>query len=182
MVTGVSVGSINALGYSLFDKGQEAEADEFITKHWKNITNQNVYKKWDSFNPIHGILSEGGYFDSSPLYEWLTNLTQSRQMKKRLVVSSLDVHNGQYRDFKLFGEKNMDLVVNAVMASAAMPFVFPPVNMHKFGLDALLIDGGSTWNSNIVSGINECLSMPNITYKSQIEIDIIMLHPSHLTP
>ena len=45
------------------------------------------------------------------------------------------------------------LKASAVIASASMPFIFPPLNMTEFGLPWLLIDGGSTWNNNMISGV-----------------------------
>ena len=53
----------------------------------------------------------------------------------------------------------------AVVGSAAVPIVFPPMNMSKYGVDALLMDGGTTWNNNLISGVDECLKKPGITSK-----------------
>lgn len=54
------------------------------------------------------------------------------------------------------------MIASAVAGSAAMPFIFPPMNMSKFGLDQLLMDGGTTWNNNMVSGVEECMKIPGI--------------------
>ena len=56
-----------------------------------------------------------------------------------------------------------------------MPFIFPPTNMSKFGLDALLIDGGSTWNNNMISAVKDCYSREGITDPRQIDVDVIIL-------
>lgn len=63
-----------------------------------------------------------------------------------------------------------------------MPFIFPPRNMTEFGLDALLIDGGSTWNNNMISAINDCKSRPGIKSDSQIDVDVIILDDVKLDP
>ena len=42
-----------------------------------------------------------------------------------------------------------------VVASTSMPFVFP----HRVIDGKVLIDGGSTWNSNLVAAINRCMEI-----------------------
>ena len=48
--------------------------------------------------------------------------------------------------------------------------------MSKFGYDDYLMDGGTTWNNNMVSGVDECLKMEGIESTSQIEVDIMSLN------
>jgi hypothetical protein len=72
------------------------------------------------------------------------------------------------------------MIASAVAGSAAMPFIFPPMNMSKFGLDQLLMDGGTTWNNNMVSGVEECMKIPGIVNYSQIEIDVMVLTPAKM--
>ena len=48
---------------------------------------------------------------------------------------------------------SMEYKVSAVVGSASIPFLFPPRDMSPYGVNQLLIDGGSGWNNNMVSGI-----------------------------
>lgn len=50
----------------------------------------------------------------------------------------------------------------AIAGSSAVPVLLPAVSMKQFGEDAVLLDGGSTWNVNMVSGIDKCLEKPGI--------------------
>ena len=43
VVAGVSIGSINASGLALFEKGDEMAAVEFIYDMWKKIDENNIY-------------------------------------------------------------------------------------------------------------------------------------------
>lgn len=52
--------------------------------------------------------------------------------------------------------------------------------MSRFGLNYLLVDGGTTWNNNMDSGIKECFKIDGITDASQIEVDVIKLTPDVL--
>lgn len=93
------------------------------------------------------------------------NLVKSKgSLKKNLVVSTVNADNGAYIPFSLKNDSySIEFKVSAVVGSAAMPFIFPPVHMDKFGLPYTLIDGGSSWNNNMVSGIKECFKLPWIT-------------------
>lgn len=64
------------------------------------------------------------------------------------------------------GNHSDEYIVSAVIGSASVPFFFPPRNMSQFGEPYLLMDGGTSWNTNIVSGIQECLKMEGITSES----------------
>ena len=48
-----------------------------------------------------------------------------------------------------------------------MPFVFPPAHID----DYILIDGGSTWNSNLITAVDRCLEI--VDDPSKIIMDII---------
>ena len=96
VLVGVSAGSMNAMGISLFDYGEESEMAEFLIGIWKNMSNEKVYKDWDSWDPIHGVLFEPGYFDNSPLVKTLLDYKQGRTVKKTSIVSSVDAYTGAY--------------------------------------------------------------------------------------
>ena len=53
VVTGISVGAVNAFGYALYPKGQEAEASDFMMNFWEDLKQENVFQSWDT-----------GYYDS----------------------------------------------------------------------------------------------------------------------
>jgi predicted acylesterase/phospholipase RssA len=77
-------------------------------------------------------------------------------------------------------EQSADWRASIVKASASVPFVFSPTSMKKFGQDLLLMDGGTTWNNNMVAAINECMAMDEIIFPEQISVDVITLDPYNL--
>ena len=79
-------------------------------------------------------------------------------------------------------EQSAEYRASIVKASASVPFVFSPTSMKKFGQDLLLMDGGTTWNNNMVAAINECMAMPLIQYHQQISVDVMTLDPYNLDP
>ena len=104
-----------------------------------------------------------GFYDNTPLFEKLSGLFSKREIKKRIIVSANDANSGSYVNMKLHEYDNdHEKIVSSVVGSASVPFFFPPRNMSKFGLNHLLIDGGTTWNNNLISGVEECLTMEGI--------------------
>lgn len=74
VVSGVSVGSINAAGVGLFGPGEEKEMGDFLLGLWTNLTSDQVWRFWNSSDPIAGLISKGGFLDNQPLHDLLTRV------------------------------------------------------------------------------------------------------------
>ena len=150
---------------------------DYLLGLWRGLTNDKIWQVWSSYNPIEGITSHAGYLDNQPLYDLLSSLfNDGKSVQKHVYVSANDAISGSYIPFALHDEtKSVEYRVSAVVGSASMPFVFPPRNMSKFGIDALLIDGGSTWNNNMISAVQDCYSREGIDSPSQIDVDVMIL-------
>lgn len=129
--------------------------------------------RWD---PIYPLMYGKGLLSNEPLYNLIYNITSQKTMKKRVVVSAVDAISGNYIPYALheMGDDNAQKA-SAVVGSSSMPVIFPPRNMSEFGEDTLLIDGGSVWNNNLLSGIEQCRQIPGILHDDQIEVDVVML-------
>lgn len=46
VISGVSVGSINALGMSTYDYGQQEEMVQALSEMWLNLNKSGVYRSW----------------------------------------------------------------------------------------------------------------------------------------
>lgn len=184
VISGVSVGAINAAGLSLFPKGEEIKMAKYMSGLWANLTNSDIWRMWPQagWDPTYGVRDAPGYLDNSPLINMMENLIKTFGLHKKVIASATDIQNGQYVSNKLheMDQSNHKLIASAVAGSAAMPFIFPPMNMSEFGMDQMLMDGGTTWNNNMVSGVDECMKIPGIENHSQIEIDVIILHPAKI--
>jgi len=121
---------------------------------WWNLENKSVWKLWPGhkLNPAHGLW-EQGFLDNEPLRELLTGVLKEREVVKEAIVSAVDVNTGDYIAFDMKGDATVDQKVSQVLGSAAMPFVFPPEDMQKYGLPYHLMDGGTVWNNNMESAI-----------------------------
>lgn len=62
-----------------------------------------------------------------------------------------------------------------IVASASIPFVFPHVHIGNM----TLMDGGSVWNTNLVSAVDKCMEIVG-NNQSDIVMDIIILGQDRL--
>lgn len=67
VVSGISVGSINAAGLALFERGKEAEAMDYLKNLWETMGSEQVWKYWDGFEPYQALFKHSGILDNSPL-------------------------------------------------------------------------------------------------------------------
>jgi len=143
---------------------------DYMMDLWKNLTNRDVWDWWHTWNPIEPVYGKPGFLNDQPLYDYLLNVFAKfgNVSKRRAFVSAVDAESGAYVPFSLFDEKDelptaSSYKVSAVVGSASMPFIFPPRNMMAFGYNMQLMDGGSTWNNNMITAINECMKIDGIT-------------------
>ena len=101
---------------------------------------------------VTGILRESGILNTQPLHDFLDKFFEDmgKTFKRKLVVSSVDANSGSYIQW----DENSSDPMKAVMSSAAIPFVFP--NQKWDDPQVVAIDGGSVWNTNLVSAVKRC--------------------------
>ena len=136
-------------------------------------------------DPVHGIIYESGFLDSSPLFHTLLGILNQHTVKKHCIVSACDAITGVYYPMSLYdptGKMSNEQKAASIVGSASVPFAFPPTSMKDYGMDVLLIDGGSAWNNNMISGVKECYDIEGIEDPSQIVVDIIILESNKLDP
>lgn len=154
VVTGVSAGALNAGVMGLWAPQDGKAMSEWMESIWKNnITSAGVYQSWP-LGWLDGIFSETGLYNNQPLFDLMTKFfKQFGSLKRKIIVSSAEVNTGKYI---LFDEKMpfQDWPL-FVIASSSIPFIFP----HRHYNDYILMDGGTVWNTNLVSAVDKCNSM-----------------------
>jgi len=156
VVTGISVGSLNGAGFSIFEIGAEKEAADFLLSIWRTINGKSsVFQNW-MFGPLEGLLFKTGIYDTTPLQTLLQKIIQENSIKRKLIVGSTNIETGAYHtwDEKDFID-NPDEFVSAIMASSAFPVIFPNIKKDNTSW----MDGGVQVSIDIFSGINKCLDM-----------------------
>ena len=90
VVTGVSVGSINALFLAGYPKGQEVQMVEDGSNMWNNLKTSDVWKNWP-LSYAQGLMNKQGFLDNSPLLQFIKDFADEfDQLYKRITVSALN--------------------------------------------------------------------------------------------
>ncbi len=148
ILTGVSVGAINAAFLAQFSNGQEQLAAQKLRDLWSKLDNKDVYKRWWPFGQYHALWKLG-FFDSSPLHQLIQDnisLDKIRASGKHVSIGLVSLTSGKY---KVFNQTD-DHFIDAVIASASFPCLFEPV---KIG-DEFYTDGGVKTIAPIMTAID----------------------------
>ena len=175
VISGISAGSINALGLAGWGIGKEKEAAQFLSDAWKNLRTHMVWKKWPH-ELIDVLLTKQGAVDNSPLLTFLTDLiSHFEDYKRRIVIKSTEVNTGAITIFNNANTPFSDLP-KAAVASASIAGVFPP---FYWGDGRLFMDGGASSNINVISAIDQCLEL--VDDESKITIDVMICNAKEET-
>lgn len=85
-----------------------------------------------------------------------------------MVVSCVDVNSGKYVTF----DESAPNPVQSVVASASIPFIFPHQDFTIEGQSVVCMDGGTVWNTNLVSAVQRCRDQ--VDDDSEITLDIVI--------
>eukprot|EP00164_Ancoracysta_twista_P005317 GFYU01007277.1.p1 GENE.GFYU01007277.1~~GFYU01007277.1.p1 ORF type:complete len:508 (+),score=188.66 GFYU01007277.1:71-1525(+) len=166
VVAGVSVGSINGAGLSMYEVGQEKDAVDYMKKLWFELSHDDVLKNWSPGREAQGLISETALYDSSPLRNLLNKKLDTQRIRnsgRPFIAGAVSLETGT---FEIFKGTDAD-IIDGVMASAAQPFAMPIIPAR--GVHYL--DGGVEHISPITHLINSVKSC-NLT-----DIDVISCHP-----
>jgi predicted patatin/cPLA2 family phospholipase len=167
MITGVSAGGLNAgfLSYYNSDNINLKDGINNLANIYIGMNNSDVYKH--NFDQIQRTWS---YYDTEPLRTTINSellkmeLTKLKPTKPTL-IGSTNLNIGFFEIFE-FEKKTLKEQVDILMATSAIPFVFPPQHINN----NYYIDGGAIANEilNGIEGYLEC-EYYNITFITSSE-------------
>lgn len=94
---------------------------------------------------------------------------------RRVSVSCADANTGEFVEWNQKNTNYYDFG-QAGLSSGSIPVVFPPQVFQG----ATCMDGGTVWNTNIDSAINQCLDMG--ATREEITIDIVNVGGTNFNP
>lgn len=152
VVTGVSVGSINAVALSLHEIGEEKAAIEWMYGLWSKLKKSDIYISWP-FGLLEGVFFEEGLWDNSPQKDFLANTFAeftAKKLYRKININTVDFDTGEV--YKYNETMPFDKIPKAVVSSTSMPFAFPHTRLdnHTF------VDGGTVWNIDLSGAIERC--------------------------
>lgn len=169
--TGISIGSINALGLSQFAKGEEKVQAEWLLNLWKGLKRTDVYKNHKG-GIVQGLLYEKGIFDSSPALSLLKKIV-TRQPQRKLNIGACDLRTGELIRYS----ENLPYpqLIEAALASGSVPAFFPYSTFDN----RVLVDGGTTGQLVDIQGaISRCREV--VSDDADITIDMIFVQYAKL--
>mmetsp|Transcript_21914 Transcript_21914/g.34043 ORF Transcript_21914/g.34043 Transcript_21914/m.34043 type:complete len:168 (+) Transcript_21914:12-515(+) len=97
VLSGISVGSLNSLGFSLFKKGEELAATAFLKDLWYNMTDDKVWKHWDDVPRYEALFKKRGFYDNAPLKNTLQSISDQLggKLHRHLLTGAVDVETGE---------------------------------------------------------------------------------------
>jgi predicted patatin/cPLA2 family phospholipase len=151
IVSGVSIGSVNAGLVTNYPIGQDKPMANNIVAFWNSINNNSdIYKEWPG-GLIVGLLFERGLYNNEPAYE-LGKIWCSGPRQRNITCGSANLDTGL---FDTFNESVGAAIVDAVIASSSVPFFFPSKTFEGY----TWADGGGIINLDVESAIVRCMEM-----------------------
>jgi NTE family protein len=149
--TGISAGALNA-GYLSFYSNLN-DGIKNIERLYTFIHNINVYE----LKPTTGI----SIFNTEPLRNTLTNIIYNMNNSPLIdtLIGATNLYSGNLDIFH-FEQQTIDNQINLLLASSAIPIIFPPILLNN----VLYADGGTL--SNELLQVVYPTSFLNITYIS----------------
>jgi predicted acylesterase/phospholipase RssA len=176
VISGVSVGAVNAAFISQFAKGEELEMGSKLADFWLNLDSSNLYKQWPG-GIAQGLLIEPSIYNTAPSKDFFESILTEKP-KRFISVGATDVNDAEYRTFKNFREDlSPQQLVQAVMASFAVPGVFPYITIDGVPY----IDGGAILSMDVGSAVAKCREITG-GVDENIHIDIIFLSGKNYKP
>jgi predicted patatin/cPLA2 family phospholipase len=174
VITGISVGALNAAGFSLFEPGDEDTAIDFILNMWKNIKGYtDIYQNWAMGGPLYGLMYETGLYDTAPLKLLLWKIIIGQSIKRKLIIGTTNIETGRIERYD-FDKLMHDEYVDAILSSSAFPVIFPNIGFQN----KTYIDGGVKIAVDIASGVHKCLDMG--FNEADIIVDVVLCHSRFL--
>lgn len=148
IITGISAGGLNAAFLSYYTNISNALPDIYTIL--SGLTNADIYQ-----SDVLNILSEWSYYNTKPLQNTLTNILSSKIADANVPMTLIGSSNvlTHHLDIWQFDYLDLQDKVSVLMATSAIPLVFPPQRFN----DTLYVDGGVISNEMIHQAIGQLL-------------------------
>lgn len=161
VVAGVSVGAINAVNMAMYAPAEQRLGALNLERFWCEIEgDRSIYTGW-FWGPL-AALSKGGLYDTTPLERFLRARFDHNRLKAsgvRLFVGAVDLRSGKY----VFATEKSADPIKWVMASAAFPGAFPPVEI-----------GGTRY---VDGGVRDTTPISDVLKAGATEVDVVLCNP-----
>jgi len=170
VVTGVSVGAINGLGFAQYPKGEELQAVEFLLNNWRKTAQRDIFKSWPG-GLLQGLFFKSALFNTDPELGYLNQSIAKVPNKRKVAVIATDFVTGEkvtWTEQDWPEDKDRDMAINAALFSSAVPVVF----LYRNFQNRTYIDGGWSGEAlDIEDAVFRCREL--VDSDEQIIVDVI---------
>ena len=167
VVSGVSAGAINTGGIATWPTGSEVEMTEWLSEQWASITTDDIWTLREG-NPHQLLFKDPSFLDDNPALNTLKRIVAYQgAINRRFVVSAVDVNTGDYIAMTQENTVYEDLAQSS-LSSGSIPVIFPPQKLK----DYVFMDGGTVWNVNLNSAIDQCMEI--VDSYEDIILDVVI--------
>ena len=152
IIEGISAGAINAGVLGTFEVGDEKRAVEWLKALWMKLPAKDTWENWPFLGPLEAIYRPSA-LDNSIMSTIVRKVLAGREFQRQIALLAVDLDTGE---IVIFDETTPHrFMSDAVIASASIPTVFPPVSFdHK-----TMVDGGIFANVDVSESIIKCRDM-----------------------
>jgi predicted acylesterase/phospholipase RssA len=151
VITGVSVGALNAAAFTQYAKGDEDSVVALLSEVWRSFTsNSQIYTEWPGTNLLEAVLTKPSLFTNEPLKDLVASILVNPLVRK-VSVGATNLDTGK---FELLNETlGVQGFAEATICSSAIEGVFP----HQQFLNATWGDGGAVMNLDPFTAVTRCM-------------------------
>jgi len=158
MLVGTSAGALNAAFLAVDPTPAGAHR---LGEIWEQVTKEDVYPGGPSRVAWHLATHRDSLYSSENFASFLRTHTPEgvcffRHLALPLYITAADLHSGR---LYLFGEDPDESILEAILASSAIPPLFPPWPYRG----SLLVDGGLAANLPVERDLALCAVHPEVT-------------------
>eukprot|EP00922_Rhytidocystis_sp_ex-Travisia-forbesii_P026541 GHVS01038842.1.p1 GENE.GHVS01038842.1~~GHVS01038842.1.p1 ORF type:complete len:499 (+),score=72.32 GHVS01038842.1:180-1676(+) len=191
VVAGVSVGALNAYTSRFFPPGQDGEWATRLVNIWEKEVSQadistcKMPLRKNMLGFVRKLLMADiakhaaplGVCDNRPILNLSRRLFKDSPVSKErgVAISACRINDMRYVTFT-DERSSSDQLIRAVMASAAVPGVFPPVEVDE-NSGMYYYDGGVINNANIAAAVRRCMDKKGVS-ADKVVVDYIDTSPS----
>ncbi len=167
VLSGVSAGSINAVGMMIYPIGQEDNMVEFLNSSWRVCTQRDVFSNWPG-GYLQGLFLEPSLVDNDPELTYLQSQIYAPPNQRGAVLVTTDVNTASKVSFtESDWNSDEDFAAHVALFSSAIPFLFKYRVYESF----TFIDGGWSEGVDIEDVVLQCRN--KVANDNQIIVDVI---------
>lgn len=169
MIAGVSIGALNGAMLAMREYSR-------LYKFWSSeVSDTVIYGLLGRWVPT-GLLRFLSLYSQRPIRRLVDRELRGGAFQVPLKVGTVSLVTGEY---KAFTEQDRDIIIEAVLASAAMPVIWPPVNVGQH--DPWMVDGGIR-NTSPVGDVLNFFRKSRPKREAPDEVVLINCLPEHPGP